>query len=248
MSSEASLVAGALLAAGGCGRSDVVQVGSKKFTESAVLGEMLAQLARSTGASAEHLEQLGDTLLLWQGLLNGQLDAGTFSDPWATRILREGNVVPFDPGPMTDRFSIVIMAGTRLRQDDVALGRRYMLAYLRAIRDVQTDEQLKSDATVETFARWTGTSPDLVRSLQFMPRFDPNLTFDVDNLPTLIGTGDGAGGVIVPRSWGEHGLWRAAERLLEDPVRYAELSRAAYYRSRDYLPTTVAERFVKAVR
>ncbi len=115
-------------------------------------------------------------------MMNGQLDGGTFSDPWATRILREGSAVPLDPGPMTDRFSIVIMAGTRLRQDDVALGRRYMLAYLKAIRDLQTDEQLKSDATVETFARWTGNAPELVRSLQFMPRFDPNLTFDVENL------------------------------------------------------------------
>ncbi len=115
-------------------------------------------------------------------MMNGQLDGGTFSDPWATRILRDGSAVPLDPGPMGDRFSIVIMAGTRLRRDDVALGRRYMLAFLRAIRDVQTDEQLKSDATVETFARWTGNSPDLVRSLQFMPRFDPNLTFDVESL------------------------------------------------------------------
>jgi iron(II)-dependent oxidoreductase len=85
-------------------------------------------------------------------------------------------------------------------------------------------------------------------ALEAMTVGTPVVAFDVDNLPTLIGTGDGAGGVIVPRSWGEHGLWRAAEQLLGDPVRYAELSRAAYYRSRDYLPTTVAETFVKAVR
>lgn len=85
-------------------------------------------------------------------------------------------------------------------------------------------------------------------ALEAMSVGTPVVAFDVDNLPTLIGTGDGAGGVIVPRSWSEHGLWRAAEQLLGDPVRYAELSRAAYYRSRDYLPTTVAETFVKAVR
>jgi iron(II)-dependent oxidoreductase len=85
-------------------------------------------------------------------------------------------------------------------------------------------------------------------ALEAMSVGTPVVAFDVDNLPALIGTGDGAGGVIVPRSWGERGLWRAAERLLEDPVRYVELSRAAYYRSRDYLPTTVAETFVKAVR
>lgn len=85
-------------------------------------------------------------------------------------------------------------------------------------------------------------------ALEAMSVGTPVVAFDVDNLPALLGTSDGAGGVIVPRSWGEQGLWCAAEQLLEDPIRYAELSRAAYYRSRDYLPTTVAETFVKAVR
>lgn len=85
-------------------------------------------------------------------------------------------------------------------------------------------------------------------ALEAMSVGTPVVAFDVGNLPALVGTGDGAGGVIVPRSWGEHGLWRAAEQLLADPIRYAALSRAAYYRSRDYLPTTVAETFVKAVR
>lgn len=85
-------------------------------------------------------------------------------------------------------------------------------------------------------------------ALEAMGVGTPVVAFDVGNLPALVGAGDDAGGVIVPRSWGEHGLWRAAEQLLADPVRYAHLSRAAYYRSRDYLPTTVAETFVKAVR
>ena len=57
-----------------------------------------------------------------------------------------------------------------------------MLGYLQAVRDLQTDEQIKSDATVEIFARWTGNQPELVRQLQFMPRFDPNLVIDVENL------------------------------------------------------------------
>ncbi|WP_238412887.1 glycosyltransferase family 4 protein [Saccharothrix deserti] len=85
-------------------------------------------------------------------------------------------------------------------------------------------------------------------ALEAMSAGTPVVTFDVGNLPTLVGTGDDAGGIIVPRAHGEFGLWRAAELLLDDPLRYAALSRAAYYRSRDYLPTTVAQDFVKAVR
>jgi glycosyltransferase involved in cell wall biosynthesis len=85
-------------------------------------------------------------------------------------------------------------------------------------------------------------------ALEAMSVGTPVIVFDVDNLPTLVGTGEDAGGIVVPHSDGELGLWRAAERLLDDPLRYAALSRAAYYRSRDYLPTTVAHDFVKAVR
>lgn len=85
-------------------------------------------------------------------------------------------------------------------------------------------------------------------ALEAMSMGTPVVAFDVDNLPALIGTGEGAGGIVVPRTHGEFGLWGAAKVLLDDPVRYAALSRAAYYRSRDYLPTTVAHDFLKAVR
>lgn len=85
-------------------------------------------------------------------------------------------------------------------------------------------------------------------ALEAMSVGTPVVCFDVDHLPSLVGTGPEAGGVIVPRSRGEHALWKAAEGVLDDPVRYLHLSRAAYYRSRDFRPTTVAEWFVKAVR
>lgn len=85
-------------------------------------------------------------------------------------------------------------------------------------------------------------------ALEAMSVGTPVVTFDVDNLPALVGSGTRAGGVVVPQTDGEFGLWRAAEQLLEDPLCYAQLSRAAYYRSRDYLPTTVAQTFLKAVR
>ncbi|GLZ37896.1 glycosyltransferase family 4 protein [Actinokineospora sp. NBRC 105648] len=83
-------------------------------------------------------------------------------------------------------------------------------------------------------------------ALEAMSVGTPVIAFDVGNLPTLIG--NGLGGVIVPHFHGEYGLWNATQRLLADPVRYTALSRAAYYRSRDYLPTTVAQTFLKAVR
>jgi osmoprotectant transport system permease protein len=52
-----------------------VQIGSKAFTESVVLGEILTQLARETGATVRHRRQLGGTQVLWRALLAGDIDA-----------------------------------------------------------------------------------------------------------------------------------------------------------------------------
>ena len=51
-----------------------VRVGSKKFTESVVLGEIVTQLMRNTGVEAEHRAQLGGTQVLWHALLAGEID------------------------------------------------------------------------------------------------------------------------------------------------------------------------------
>ena len=52
-----------------------VTVGSKVFTESVVLGEVATQLARSTGAEAEHRREVGGTRVVWEALLRGDIDA-----------------------------------------------------------------------------------------------------------------------------------------------------------------------------
>lgn len=54
---------------------DHISVGSKTFTESVILGEMLRLLAQQTGMEASHQRQLGGTRVLWNALLNGDIDA-----------------------------------------------------------------------------------------------------------------------------------------------------------------------------
>jgi osmoprotectant transport system permease protein len=51
-----------------------VRVGSKAFTESIVLGEIAAQLARSAGVAADHRRALGGTRVLWEALVRGDID------------------------------------------------------------------------------------------------------------------------------------------------------------------------------
>ncbi len=52
-----------------------VRVASKKFTESVILGEMLKVLAADKGQTAEHLRELGGSRLVFEALVNGEVDA-----------------------------------------------------------------------------------------------------------------------------------------------------------------------------
>lgn len=55
-------------------KSQGIRVGSKKFTESIVLGEMLSQLMSDQGPVTTHYRELGGTQLVFQALLNGDID------------------------------------------------------------------------------------------------------------------------------------------------------------------------------
>lgn len=50
-------------------------IGSKNFTESVILGEIGAGLARDAGIEVRHRRQLGGTRILWRALIEGEIDA-----------------------------------------------------------------------------------------------------------------------------------------------------------------------------
>jgi osmoprotectant transport system permease protein len=56
-------------------RHKTIIVGSKIFTESVILGEMLRYLSNQAGGHAEHQKQLGGTRILWNALIQGEIDA-----------------------------------------------------------------------------------------------------------------------------------------------------------------------------
>jgi len=51
-----------------------LRVGSKAFTESVILGELVAQIASAQGLRATHRRQLGGTKILWAALLRREID------------------------------------------------------------------------------------------------------------------------------------------------------------------------------
>src|SRR2546429_5789676 len=64
----------ALLLAG-CAHRDRIVVGSKNFTESDLLGEIVAQqIARRTGLPVERRFHLGGTFVCHQAITSGQID------------------------------------------------------------------------------------------------------------------------------------------------------------------------------
>ncbi len=52
-----------------------IVIGSKKFTELVILGQIAADLARAAGAQVRHRKELGGTRVLWGALLGGDIDA-----------------------------------------------------------------------------------------------------------------------------------------------------------------------------
>jgi osmoprotectant transport system permease protein len=75
----AALMFAALPGAVAAVAGSVITVGSKKFTESVILGEIITRLARHARSDASttvrHRRELGGTRLLWGALLKGDIDA-----------------------------------------------------------------------------------------------------------------------------------------------------------------------------
>ncbi len=51
-----------------------ITIGSKKFTESVILGEIVTGLVRNAGFQAVHQKELGGTRVLWDALKKGEID------------------------------------------------------------------------------------------------------------------------------------------------------------------------------
>ena len=51
-----------------------LKIGSKKFTESVILGEIAAQLAGLKNSNVEYLKEIGGTRILWNALVKGDID------------------------------------------------------------------------------------------------------------------------------------------------------------------------------
>ena len=78
------------LALGQSESTPTIRVGSKLFTESVVLGEMVSVVAGHSGLKSTHTRQLGGTGIVWKALLDNQIDIyPEYTGTIAENILRE---------------------------------------------------------------------------------------------------------------------------------------------------------------
>jgi len=91
-----------LVAAAACGGAHGggrVVVGSKAFTESVILGEVVAALARGVDADVEHKRQLGGTEVLFRALATGAIDVYPEYTGTLTKEILRKELAARPPGP-----------------------------------------------------------------------------------------------------------------------------------------------------
>ncbi len=173
------LIAVALLP--GCSAPDSrpVVVGSKKFTESVILGEVAAQLARRAGADARR-DDIGGTPALWLALTQGDVDV---YPEYTGTITRE--ILQAEP---PDLVAALAAKGVRMSRplgfrNNYALGMRKDVAAakgIHSISDLARHPDLRFGFLAEFIDRpdgWAGLKPFYRLPHPTPPPFDHSLAY-----------------------------------------------------------------------
>jgi osmoprotectant transport system permease protein len=112
--------------------STVIKVGSKKFTESVILSEMVTFLLRDAGFPANHRRELGGSEILWKALLRGDIDVyPEYTGTIQAELLRGEKDIP---KALADRG--IRMCKSLGFNDSYAIGMKTEVARQLAIRTV----------------------------------------------------------------------------------------------------------------
>jgi NitT/TauT family transport system substrate-binding protein len=119
----------------------------------------LAELMATIGLSPDDLA-LADLPSAAEGeaLTKGALDFAVTGEPWRTRMLQAGHssvLAPIQQLMPGAQYS-VLLYGPNLLDDNPDAGRRFMVAYLKAVRQLN---QGKTERNVEVLAAQTGLDP-----------------------------------------------------------------------------------------
>ena len=136
----------ALLVGAGTANAQAITVGSKKFTEGVILGEIATQWLASDGFDTAHRAELGGTQFLWQALLKGEIDI--YPDYTGTLLeeILAGQDVTIEELPAVLETYGVRMTAPLGFNDTYALGmkeKRAAALGIRAISDLRDHPNLR---------------------------------------------------------------------------------------------------------
>src|SRR6058998_3693864 len=140
-----------------------VVIGSKKFTESYVIGEIAKRALTDAGLPVEHRQGMGGTIILWQALRGGQIDAyPEYTGTIATEILKSDSTLSLDQiRNSLEKLGVGITAPLGFNNTYALVMRRSEAQRLgiRTISDLQKYPELKFGLTHEFLKRQDGWRP-----------------------------------------------------------------------------------------
>ena len=152
----------AFLIASSSSAADVV-IGSKKFTESYVLGEIAKRTLTQAGIPAEHRQGMGGTIILWEALRGGQIHAyPEYTGTIATEILKTDSTVSLDQiRNSLEKLGVGMTAPLGFNNTYALVMRRSEAQRLdiRSISNLRTHPEIKFGLTHEFIERKDGWRP-----------------------------------------------------------------------------------------
>jgi len=143
--------------------ADPVTIGSKKFTESYVLGEIGRRALNDAGIGAEHRQGMGGTIILWQALRGGQIDAyPEYTGTIGQEILKNGRQLSFQEIRDTlGKFGVGMTEPLGFNNTYALVMRRSEAQRLgvRTISDLRKHPELRLGLTHEFLDRQDGWRP-----------------------------------------------------------------------------------------
>ena len=153
--------------------ADPVVVGSKKFTESYVLGEIATTVLERSGFAVEQRAGMGGTIILWQALTGGQIDVyPEYTGTIGEEILKAKERLPEDAmRKALEKYGIGMSTDLGFNNTYALVMRRTEAARLgvQTISDLRRHSDLKVGLTHEFLDRQDGWRPLAARYGLSMP-------------------------------------------------------------------------------
>jgi osmoprotectant transport system permease protein len=149
-------------------------VGSKKFTESYVLGEIAKRTLNDAGIPAEHREGMGGTIILWQAVRGRQIDAyPEYTGTIAQEILKTDRKLSLNEiREALEKFEVGATEPLGFNNTYALVMRRSEAQRLglRTVSDLRNHPELKIGLTHEFLDRQDGWQP--LRARYALPQRD----------------------------------------------------------------------------